>query len=43
MAVDKKAEHGKVRFVLLQSIGHAVLRGDIDARFVREAILAATP
>jgi 3-dehydroquinate synthase len=43
MAVDKKAEHGKIRFVLLQSIGHAGLRGDIDARLVREAILAATP
>jgi 3-dehydroquinate synthase len=43
MSVDKKAEHGKIRFVVLDSIGQASLRRDIDPRFVREAILAATP
>jgi 3-dehydroquinate synthase len=43
MSVDKKAEQGKIRFVVLNSIGHAGLRGDIDASLVREAILAATP
>jgi 3-dehydroquinate synthase len=41
MAVDKKAAKGKVRFVLLESIGRATLRGDVDEGLVREAIVAA--
>ena len=41
MAVDKKAAKGKTRFVVLQSIGRAVLRADVDERLVREAIVAA--
>ena len=41
MAVDKKAAKGKTRFVLLESIGRAALRGDVDARLVRQAIVAA--
>src|SRR5262249_7998082 len=41
MAVDKKAAKGKTRFVLLESIGHAALRGDIDEGLVRKAIVAA--
>jgi 3-dehydroquinate synthase len=41
MAVDKKAAQGKVRFILLESIGKAALRGGIDERAVREAIVAA--
>ena len=41
MALDKKAAKGKTRFVLLESIGRAVLRADVDARSVREAIVAA--
>ena len=41
MAVDKKAAKGKTRFVLLQSIGRAELRGDVDEALVRKAIVAA--
>jgi 3-dehydroquinate synthase len=41
MAVDKKASKGKTRFVVLESIGHATLRGDVDERLVRQAIVAA--
>src|SRR4029077_19953045 len=35
MAVDKKATKGRTRFVLLESIGHAALHGDVDERLVR--------
>ena len=41
MAVDKKAAKGKTRFVLLESIGRAALRGDVEEDLVREAIVAA--
>jgi 3-dehydroquinate synthase len=41
MALDKKAAKGKARFVLLESIGRAALRGDVDEGRVREAIVAA--
>ena len=41
MAVDKKAAKGKTRFVLLESIGRAALRGDVDEGLVRKAIVAA--
>ncbi|HUQ24472.1 MAG TPA: 3-dehydroquinate synthase [Burkholderiales bacterium] len=41
MAVDKKAAKGKKRFVLLDSIGRAALRADVDEGLVREAIVAA--
>jgi 3-dehydroquinate synthase len=41
MAVDKKAAQGKIRFVVLEGIGRAALRGGIDAGRVREAIVAA--
>ena len=41
MAVDKKAAKGKTRFVLLESIGRAALRGDVDEALVRKAIVAA--
>jgi 3-dehydroquinate synthase len=41
MAVDKKASQGKLRFVLLEGIGRAALRGGIDERRVRQAIVAA--
>ena len=43
MALDKKAALGRVRFVLLEGIGHAALRGDVDERWVREAIAAGSP
>jgi shikimate kinase / 3-dehydroquinate synthase len=42
MAVDKKAEGGKVRFILLESLGKARLAGGIDRRQIDAAILAAT-
>lgn len=42
MSGDKKAAQGKVRFVLLESIGHAVLRAGIEEGAVRKALLAAT-
>ena len=41
MALDKKAAKGRTRFVLLESIGRAALRGDVDEGRVREAIVAA--
>ena len=41
MQVDKKAAGGKVRFILLDGLGRALLRGDLDARLVRESIAAA--
>ena len=41
MAVDKKAVQGKLRFVLLEGIGRAALRGGLDERLVRDAIVAA--
>jgi len=41
MQVDKKAAGGQMRFILLDAIGGAALRGDIAERLVREAIAAA--
>jgi 3-dehydroquinate synthase len=41
MQVDKKAAGGKLRFVLLDGLGRAQLRGDLDERLVRESIAAA--
>jgi len=42
MAGDKKAAGGRVRFVLLEAVGRAVVRGDLDERLVRAAISAGT-
>jgi 3-dehydroquinate synthase len=41
MQVDKKAAGGRVRFILLEGLGRATLRGDLDPRLVRESIAAA--
>jgi 3-dehydroquinate synthase len=41
MQVDKKAAGGKLRFVLLEGLGHAVLRADLDQRLIRESVAAA--
>jgi len=41
MQVDKKAAGGKLRFVLLEGLGRAVLRGDIAPELIRESIAAA--
>jgi 3-dehydroquinate synthase len=42
MAVDKKATKGKVRFVVLESIGRARVQGGVEQELVRKAILATT-
>ncbi|HZD21251.1 MAG TPA: 3-dehydroquinate synthase [Burkholderiales bacterium] len=41
ISLDKKSAAGRVRFVLLDAIGRASLRGDVDARLVDETIAAA--
>ena len=41
MQGDKKASGGRLRFVLLESLGRAAVRGDIDPQLVRESIAAA--
>ncbi len=41
MQVDKKAKGGRVGFILLDGLGHAVQRDDLDERLVRESIAAA--
>lgn len=41
MSGDKKAERGELRFVLLKEIGAAIVRGGVDERLVRAAIVAA--
>jgi 3-dehydroquinate synthase len=41
MALDKKAAKGRMRFVVLESIGRARLRADVDDAAVRRAIVAA--
>ncbi len=42
MAGDKKVAAGRLRFVLLESIGRAVIRGDLDEALIRAAIVACT-
>ena len=41
MQVDKKASGGRVRFILLDGLGRAMQRGDLEERLVRESIAAA--
>jgi len=41
MAGDKKAAQGKLRFVVLEALGRAALRGGVDDERIREAIVAA--
>jgi 3-dehydroquinate synthase len=43
MAVDKKSAGGKIRFILLEAIGRAVLRGGMDEAWIRQAIDACSP
>ena len=38
MAKDKKAEHGKLRFVLPTRMGHVELVDDVDEQLVRQAL-----
>ena len=42
MQVDKKAVGGQLRFILLDGLGRATQRGDLDPKLVRESIAAAT-
>lgn len=41
MASDKKNAKGRTRFILLDALGRAALPAEVDARLVREAIVAA--
>ena len=41
MQGDKKAAGGRLRFVLLDALGRATLRSDLDPRLVQESIAAA--
>ena len=43
MQVDKKAAGGQMRFILLDGIGAAAQRGNLDLQLVRESISAAAP
>jgi len=40
MGLDKKVEGGKMRFVLLKSIGHAVVAGDVPEELLRQTLKA---
>jgi 3-dehydroquinate synthase len=40
MAVDKKVQDGKIRLVLLKSLGEAVVTADYDAAMLRETLVA---
>jgi 3-dehydroquinate synthase len=40
MLSDKKAEFGKIRFVLLKAIGRAVIEGDIDSELLKSTLKA---
>jgi 3-dehydroquinate synthase len=42
MAVDKKVENGKMRFVLLKAIGTAVITAGVTEQALRETLLATT-
>ena len=43
MSGDKKAAAGRIRFILLEAVGRAVLRADIPEAKVRAAIAACLP
>lgn len=42
MALDKKTELGKLRFILLNSIGEAVIRADIETEVLKNTLLAGS-
>ena len=41
MSVDKKAEGGRLRFILLERLGSAVIRGDVAPAALRATLDAA--
>lgn len=40
MRRDKKVEHGAMRFVVLERLGFAIMRGDVSERDVSAALSA---
>jgi shikimate kinase/3-dehydroquinate synthase len=40
MGLDKKVEGGKLRFVLLKQVGHAVVHGEVPAESLRQTLKA---
>jgi 3-dehydroquinate synthase len=40
MGLDKKVEGGKMRFVLLKEMGHAVVYGDVPEKLLRQTLSA---
>lgn len=42
MGLDKKVEHGKVRFVLLKSLGNAVITGDVPQHLLEQTLEACS-
>ncbi|MDO8464154.1 MAG: 3-dehydroquinate synthase [Gallionella sp.] len=42
MGLDKKVVGGKIRFVLLKTIGHAVVSGDVPEELLRQTLAACT-
>ena len=41
MGIDKKVESGKIRFILLRSLGSAYLTADVPRHALDEAIAAS--
>jgi len=42
MGLDKKVAEGKIRFVLLQSLGHAVMTGDVSQALLEQTLEACS-
>ena len=42
MGLDKKVAEGKIRFVLLQSLGHAVMTGDVPRELLVQTLEAGS-
>ncbi len=42
MSSDKKAELGKIRFILLKAIGEAVIEGDVDSELLNSTLTAGS-
>ena len=40
MSSDKKAEQGKIRFILLEALGRAVLTGEVPPDLLKETLSA---
>ncbi|NKB33407.1 MAG: 3-dehydroquinate synthase [Pseudomonadales bacterium] len=42
MSSDKKAELGKIRFILLKAIGEAVIEGDVESEILKSTLTAGS-